>query len=606
MSLSYERRLKQWEKGRFAPAPRPDCSPAQPTFFKDIVMRDGAKLYSEIFLPVGIGDISNCGVPIIVIRSPYPYTRPSRHDKRPISSYVDGGYGVVFQLTRGQGKSEGHFRYYWGDVDDGYDCIDWISAQSWCDGNVGMEGASYLGSTQLLAARSKPPALKCIMPTAFVGNATQCFPFSYGVPNKAVYMQWHEILDAEDPTEMDAAYGDMNAINHPTWGPAFRKRPLIDAADNVFEGDKLESWRQTIANPTDNEFWQSIHFTDEQLAALDLPIFFTDGWYDMTIGPIDFFERLERINPNQKDRYLLVGPWHHSQTGSKSVAGEESGGRILPENGGLDPMEQRLAFFNRYLKGDTQSVVQEDRVRVYISGAPDSSANVWKTYPTFPVPSTQCKRLYLHSQGDARSFLGDGTLTWDAPTDDVGYLSSHSPTDHYTYNPSVPTAFQVESPFDRRDTEVRSDVLTFTSEVFSQPITILGEIVLILHAASDGLDTDWFTVITEVSPDGQSKSFHYAPPAFRARYRDGLDREVLLTPNKPEEFKIPMGPAGHQIAAGSRLRLSIFSSAFPEYDPNANTGSSSAIDMEFRIARQTIYHDVLRPSHVILPVIELD
>ena len=136
-------------------------------------------------------------------------------------------------------------------------------------------------------------------------------------------------------------------------------------------------------------------------------------------------------------------------------------------------------------------------------------------------------------------------------------------------------------------------------------MTILGDIKLVLYAASDAPDTDWFSVLTEVFPDGQSKSFHYTPPAFRARYREGFDREVFLTPNKPEMFQIPMGPAGHQIAAGNCLRLSIFSAAFPEYEPNSNTGNEAATDTEMRVARQSIFHDAIRPSHLVLPVIDL-
>jgi putative CocE/NonD family hydrolase len=147
--------------------------------------------------------------------------------------------------------------------------------------------------------------------------------------------------------------------------------------------------------------------------------------------------------------------------------------------------------------------------------------------------------------------------------------------------------------------------LTYTSEPLTEPLTLLGDITLILHAASDAPDTDWFAVITEVFPSGESKSFHYAPSAFRARYREGLHKEVFLTPDKPETFEVSMGPAGHQIAPGNSLRLSIFSAAFPEYDPNTNTGNTVATDTEMRIAQQTIFHDVTRPSHLILPVIDL-
>ena len=163
-------------------------------------MRDGIRLYTEVFLP----DVTGA-YPAIFMRSPYPYTRPSRNDKHPLSRYQEAGYAVVFQLTRGQGQSEGEFHFFKDDINDGYDAIQWIALQSWSNGKVGMMGASYLGGAQLLAARAKPPALKCIMPTAFVGNCTQCFPFSYGVPKKAPYMQWHQVLDVEQWDDMDVA-----------------------------------------------------------------------------------------------------------------------------------------------------------------------------------------------------------------------------------------------------------------------------------------------------------------------------------------------------------------------------------------------------------------
>ena len=114
------------------------------------------------------------------------------------------------------------------------------------------------------------------------------------------------------------------------------------------------------------------------------------------------------------------------------------------------------------------------------------------------------------------------------------------------------------------------------------------------------------TLVTEVFPDGESKSFHYAPHALRARYRQGLGQEILLTPHQTEQYCIPMGHAGHQIAKGNRLRLSIFSSAFPEYEPNSNTGKEVATDTEICLAHQTIYHDASRLSHLRVPFIPSD
>ena len=596
---AFQSRLAAWELARFAPPPEPPLTPLEPTLIKMMPLRDGAELYTEIFLPTeeGLIQSEDQGFPIILIRSPYPFSLASRSGGLTIPRYLDAGYGLVYQLTRGQGESKGSFQFLRDDINDGYDAVQWLAGQPWCNSKVGMMGSSYLGSTQLLAARVKPPALKCIMPTAFIGHFTRCFPFSCGVPAKGIYMQWHQVLDASNPSDLDVAYNDMRALQHPKWGPAFRKRPLIDAADQVLSGDKLTSWRETLSNPTDQDYWAPLHFTDAELAELDLPIFFTDGWYDATVGPVDFFSRLEKATPGREDRYLLVGPWDHYQTAANSQAGDDNGDRILPDNGAMDFIAQRLAFFDRYLKGDKTSKVQEDRVRVYISGAPDSKANCWLKLPTFPAPDTNYQSFYLHSQGDARSYPGDGLLSAEPP--------GQEPNDHYTYDPALPTHSQMETYCDRRDVEIRSDVLTYTSAPLKQALTILGDIQLVLYAASDGPDTDWFTVITEVFPGGQSKSFHYAPQAFRARYREGLDKEVFLIPNQPEKFQIPMGSAGHQIAAGNRLRLSIFSSAFPEYDTNANTGNPAATDTEIRVAQQTILHNIERPSRLILPVIEL-
>lgn len=586
----YQERLNAWQKAKFKPPPEPPLNPRNPSSVEFVPMRDSVKLYTEVFLPD-----RPSAFPVVLIRSPYPYSLPSRNDKYHINIYNQSGYAFVFQITRGQGRSGGQFRYLMDETLDGYDTISWVSKQPWCNGNVGMEGSSYLGITQLLAAKAKPAALKCIMPTAFVGNPVRCFPFSYGVPMKGPYMQWHQVLDAKAKDDMDVTYCDMNALNHPKWGPAFRKRPLIDSANEVLSGDKLASWRSTICAPTDNEFWSSVQFDDNTLAELDLPMFFTDGWYDTTIGPIDFFSRLEKIGTAGGDRFLLVGPWDHYQTAHSSQPGENNGDRTLPGNAAINHIDHRLAFFDRYLRGKTNSVVQKNRVKIYITGAANSDVNRWYNLPTFPAPNTEYQCLYLHSFGNAQSFPGDGFLNHQIQKAEV--------TDSYVYDPLIPTESIVESSLDRRRTEVRSDVLTYTSKPLCKALTILGDINLVLYAASDTPDTDWFAVLTEVFPDGRSVSFHYAPPAFRARYRDGLDREVFLKPNRPEEFRFSLGSAGHQIAPGNSLRLSIFSSAFPEYDPNSNTGNECAKDIAVRVATQTIFHDSVRPSHLILPVI---
>jgi putative CocE/NonD family hydrolase len=586
--------MNDWQRARFAPPPEQDLVPCKPSLIDFATMRDGVRLYTEIFLPAAATDPG----PVVLIRSPYPYGKPSRHDNFSIPRYLAAGYAVVYQLTRGQGASEGEFRFFLNEQDDGYDCLEWMLGQAWCNGSVGMHGVSYLAGTQLLAARAKHPALKCIMPSAFVGSPFRSFPFSNGVPNKGPFMQWCQLVDAERRDSTDVAYGDMNLLQHPKWAPAFRHRPLLDAADNILSGDKLKTFRQTIADPVDGVAVRSLEFSDQDLLDLDIPVFITDGWHDMTVGPINYFSRLDALHGEQgPDRYLLVGPWSHSQTFAPHQAGEKQVGRTLPTNAALDLVAQRLAFFDRYLKEEPDILVQRSRVRVYITGAETSRANTWLDLPTFPAPNTFFKHFYLHSQGDANNFPGDGVLSADLPEDE--------PADHYRYDPALPTGFVTVSANDRRPIEIRADVLSYTSAPLKFPMTILGDIVLELHAATDGPDTDWFAILTEVFPDGQSKSFHYAPAGLRARYREGGGGESLLSANQPTTYRIPMGPAGHQIAAGHRLRLSIFSAAFPEYEPNSNTGSPPATDCELRVAQQTVFHNKNRPSHLLLPLIAI-
>ena len=117
---------------------------------------------------------------------------------------------------------KGVFHFFSDDTCDAYDAIQWIENQRWCNGSVGMEGPSYMGGTQLLAARTQHPALKCIMPTAFIGNFTQNFPYCNGVPSRSMFLQWHKVAELESWDDLEASYGDVGLLKHPVWGEAFR------------------------------------------------------------------------------------------------------------------------------------------------------------------------------------------------------------------------------------------------------------------------------------------------------------------------------------------------------------------------------------------------
>jgi uncharacterized protein len=126
----------------------------------------------------------------------------------------------------------------------------------------------------------------------------------------------------------------------------------------------------------------------------------------------------------------------------------------------------------------------------------------------------------------------------------------------------------------------------------------------VLHAASDARDTDFFSNLEDVAPDGRAVKLGSGNGAgLRARYRDGFARERLLVPGKPVVLTLDFFDIGHTFQPGHRLRISVTSSSWPWTHPNPNTGHPIATDTAPpRPARQTIFHDRSRPSHLLLPV----
>ena len=131
---------------------------------------------------------------------------------------------------------------------------------------------------------------------------------------------------------------------------------------------------------------------------------------------------------------------------------------------------------------------------------------------------------------------------------------------------------------------------------------MIGPVVCHLWAASDAPDTDFAAKLIEVGSDGLAQNLCYG--IMRARFRKGFDKQVLLDGGNPEEYVIPMMQVGIRFRKGSRIRLDIASSDFPNFDRNHNTGRDYWSDPDLRVARQTVFHDPRHPSRIVLPVIE--
>jgi len=325
---------------------------------------------------------------------------------------------------------------------------------------------------------------------------------------------------------------------------------------------------------------------------IDLPVLHTTGWFDIALfGATEAWSGMAGYSPAKDKQFLLIGPWDHRQTLFMAEEYRMGEMEFSPEVS-VNFIDLHTRFFNHYLKRTTPTF-DVPRARVYVTGS-----NQWREFDTYPPKLSRERRLFLHSEGKANSLTGDGFLDWETPGNEV--------VDNFIFDPQKPVPVSVgkmQPAADQRPIEGRTDVLVYTGSVLEESLEIIGTVSVELYAASDAKDTDFTAKLIDVYPDG--RAVRLGPlnsGVIRARFRNGFGAEELLTPGKVEKYKISLFETGHTFLAGHRVRLEISSSAYPQILPNQNTGNPIATDMEWKTAHQTIYHDSVYRSAVILPV----
>jgi len=246
-----------------------------------------------------------------------------------------------------------------------------------------------------------------------------------------------------------------------------------------------------------------------------------------------------------------------------------------------------LMWFDHYLKGVDNGVDRGPRIDLFIMGD-----NKWPRENEWPLARTQWAKYYLHS---------NGKLDTTPPGSERA--------DTYIYDPVDPTPFLV----DGRELELnsnedyarvhatRKDMLLYETEALTRETEITGPISASIWAVTDARDTDWNVMLFDVHPDGQVRRL--VDGVMRARFRNGFEKQELLTPGRAYRYDIDMWWTGIVIPKGHKLRVSIASAAFPKYDRNLNTGGNNETGTRFITGRQRILHDAAHPSHVTLPLI---
>ena len=557
----------------------------------EVNMRDGIILRADVYRP-------DTPDPLPALLQRTPYGKAFSQTSFALMA-AERGYAVVNQDTRGCWASEGDHYPFVHEMDDGYDTVEWAARQPWCDGQVGMFGASYVGYTQFAAAVTRPPALKTIIPSITFCDAYSSMRYG-GALALGLGVSWnlsfgvmmaimrHPGSDKEKNELMDQL---IAAVDQMALGQTFDYMPLNDLP--LIGRDGLARYlADCLAHPTRDDYWQRLNCPHE---AISIPVFHVGGWYDTFIANTlhDFCGIHNQGNTRQK---MLVGPWVHGSYDGH--AGEVDFG-LRASSYLLMPDEIQLRWFDHWLKGAENGIMEEPPMYIFVMGD-----NRWRFENEWPLARTQYTPFYLHSGGAANSLHGDGALSPETPTDE--------PVDSFVYDPRnpVPTrggglcCWQAALPsgaYDQREVEARPDVLVYSTPPLEHDVEVTGPIELHLWAASSAPDTDFTAKLVDVGACGYARNVQDG--IVRARYRNAATPAEPIHPGEVYEYTIDLGATSNVFKAGHCMRLEISSSNFPRFDRNPNTGRPIGDETELRTALQTILHDAEHPSRVVLPII---
>ena len=557
-----------------------------------IPMRDGVLTYADLYRPADGGPL-----PGIVTRTPYDkevFGAAALPVMPAALKLAERGYAVVVQDTRGRFASEGTFDPFRDEGPDGYDTIEWIAAQDWCDGGVGIYGPSYVGATTMLAAREQPPSLKCAIPIitaddyydgwTYQGGAYQLgFATLWGMGlAAALYLGRDRGLEREHLHEIAAAINSAPG--------SLETRPL-ESIDGISRREVAPWWRDWIAHESRDDYWETLRHSSDY-SRFQIPMLHVGGWFDIFgLGTVRNFQGIRAAS--EAPQHLFMGPWAH--TNYDRYLGEmEFGPTGAAAFAGV--VARYNQFFDVHLKGATQDI---PAVSYFLMGA-----NEWRTAEEWPPSEAQQRSLYLHSSGNANSARGDGALN------EVPALGSE-PADRYLYDPDRPVPTEggatlqaqvgLPGPRNQQTIESRDDVLCYTTPPLDQALTVAGPVSVSLWATTDTVDTDFTAKLVDVQSDGKAVSL--CDGIIRARYRESLSEPRAVLPDEPTRYTIELGSTAHRFAEGHRLRLEVSSSNFPRFAPNPNTGGPLASEADAHPAVQHILHDADYPSELTICVL---
>jgi uncharacterized protein len=585
-----------------------------------IPMRDGAKLFTAVYLPKDAAPSKK--YPFLIERTPYsvrPYGADN-YPKRlgPARSFVADGFIFVYQDVRGRFQSEGKFievtphkevKKGTQDVDestDTYDTIDWLLKNvPNNNGKAGIYGISYPGFYAAAGMPDSHPALKACSPQApvtdlYMGDDAYHNGAFMLEANFGFYTFFKPRAGLEYPPKAwdNFDYGTNDGYDfYLAMGPLSNAKKLYLKDSNFY-------WDDQVRHPNYDEFWKSRNIS-AHMKNVHCAVMTVGGLFDAEDlqGPYKIFNSVATMSPDTPNR-IVEGPWVHG--GWAYTNGDHLGPvNFAGDNSAYFNDQVLLPFFQQYLKDAGDAKLPSALIF-------ETGTNVWRRYETWPPKNTQTKTLFLQS---------GGTLTFEPANEKPGY-------DEYVSDPSHPIPFvetqstsvpQTYMDADQRFASKRPDVEVYQTEPLEEDITVTGSVSPRLWVSSSGTDSDFVVKLIDVYPmnypdpvpnprdvhmGGYQQLVRGEP--FRAKFRNSFEKPEPLESNKPTAIHFDLPSINHTFRRGHRIMVQMQSTWFPLIDRNPQKflNIPDAKPEDFQKATQRVYRGGEHASAIVLPVLK--
>ena len=596
------------EEKRFSPVgERPSHVRAYTRQDAMLPMRDGAQLHAVILRPAHVE--AGETLPFLMERTPYGVDKmDSRSVNESKPELAASGYIFVFEDVRGRYKSEGTFvmnrpivlHQSKSDVDettDTHDTVDWLLKNvPGNNGRVGVLGVSYPGFLAMMAGIDAHPAVKAISPQAPMTDVWMGDDFFH---NGA----FRETYGFDYVQQMEAQKTDERVESKQDTYDFFLEHGNFAGAADASKMSGLPTARAFLTQPAYTKFWRDMAVQD-RLTRVDVPTLEVGGYWDQEDmwGTQAEYAALKK-HDTKHEVFLVLGPWNHG-------GWENSGRRLGSSFGMLDFGEPTGAEFRKTMEAPFFEKYLKDRPGFDLADTASfrTGTNHWKRYDAWPpAAGFASTRLYLEPEKKL-SFAapgGDENAVAAAyrsdPADPIPYR--HRPIQS-TYAPgSKWYTWLVE---DQRFVTGRKDVASFTMPALDHDVTITGDVMTDLFAATSGSDVDWVVKLIDVYPDdaptpNSGYQLMVADEIFRGRYLKSFEQPEPLKPGEVNEFKWSLHGVDHTFQKGHNIMVEVQSSWFPLYDRNPQTfvpNIMTAPKRAYKAETMTIYGSPKYPSHL--------